>query len=458
MDIASMAERMSSAVAAASSTSSAVADAPAESSTPAPVSSPAPDTSTPTPESQPATTPISEPELTFEDDEPELDFDADPDKQPAPVAPSPVAATPPAVPGSKFDNMLPKQVETAFLKTNRGRNLLATYKAERVLREPPQVDPSTGENIGGLGYMPTADQIKDFHARASDWEASHQEFETNPQSWVVNHFMESGGSAIRAGAENVLATLPTAINAAYDAAIRSGDKAQEERAVNAFKSVFQPMALEYINGLYDRARQIADPARREQYLNGARTIEFDLTGKFRGDDQLAPPKPEDALVQRERAVQEQERNLLAWRQRNQSEAVTQVRSQVFSDIDQAVVKDIERAFATAGLQNTMKPFAFKAAVEAFKSQVQQGVRQNQFAFRQYNFALSKLGPNSTAEQRQDVARIYQQAARQTIKTGYRTILKELVDGTVNQNATARATAASASSQTAPSVNGGQPPA
>ena len=146
------------------------------------------------------------------------------------------------------------------------------------------------------------------------------------------------------------------------------------------------------------------------------------------------------------------------RQRNQSEAVTQVRSQVFSDIDQAVVKDIERAFATAGLQNTMKPFAFKAAVEAFKSQVQQGVRQNQFAFRQYNFALSKLGPNSTAEQRQDVARIYQQAARQTIKTGYRTILKELVDGTVNQNATARATAASASSQTAPSVNGGQPPA
>ena len=448
MDVASMAERMSSAVSAASTASSsiAVAEPPAaEPSTP----------STPTPAAEAAPS-APEPDLTFQDDEPELNFEAPAGPAAAPAVAATPESTPPAVPGSEFDNMLPKQVETAFLKTNRGRNLLATYKSERVLKEAPQIDPETGENIGGLGYMPTPEQIKEFHARASDWEASQHEFETDPQSWVVNHFMESG-SAIRPGAEQILATLPTAINAAYDAAIKSGDKAQEERAVNAFKSIFQPMAMEYINGLYDRARQIADPAKREQYLNGARTIEFDLTGKFRGDDQLAPPKPEDTLEQERQALRTEREQLQSWRLRNQSEAATQVRNQLFNEIDQALVKDIERAFATADLQNTMKPFAFKAAVDAYKAQIQQAVRQNQFAFRQYNFALSKVGPNSPAETRVAAAQVYRQAAQQAIKNSYRNILKELVDGTVNQNAAARSTAAAAASQTAPSVNGGQAP-
>jgi hypothetical protein len=96
-------------------------------------------------------------------------------------------------------------------------------------------------------------------------------------------------------------------------------------------------------------------------------------------------------------------------------------------------------------------------VAAYKAQVQQAVRQDQFAWRQYNFALSKVnGSPRSADAQRDAVKAYAQAAQQAIKNTYRNILKDLVGGTVAQNAAVRSIAANGASQTGPAGKGGQP--
>jgi hypothetical protein len=73
---------------------------------------------------------------------------------------------------------LPKEVETAFLSTQRGRRILDQFKATRQLALPP--------DQGGIGMVPTPDQIKEWSRSATNWEQSAYEFEANPQSWLRN--------------------------------------------------------------------------------------------------------------------------------------------------------------------------------------------------------------------------------------------------------------------------------
>jgi hypothetical protein len=447
-----MADRISSAASApppsvpAEPVSAPVTPEPSAPATPEPASSPAPVAAAPV-----------EPELTFED-EPELNFDDEPAPSPAPVA----AAAPPVPDAEAAElsallkaNGLPKQVEDAFMRTNRGRNLLAIYKAERVLKQAPELDPTTGENKGGLGYMPTPEQIKQFHQAHSDWSANVQEFSTNPQSWAINWFGPDAGGNFREGTDKVLASVPQVLDQVFAHAQQTGNQQLQEQAVGMYRSVFAPMLQSYLDGFYARATSIADPAQREQFINAARAIEADMFGKFREDSKLAPPQAPDPLAQREQEIAEKERRLNAWQTKQQTEAQRATENEIFSTIDQNLTKDCEKALAS--VKGGMSERAFRAAVNDFKREIQDAVKKNHVASREFNFKLSAARTARGADARTAPVQVYQQTARQAIQARYRTVLQELAMDGQRQNGALHATAAAAAAQTAPAVNGGQTP-
>lgn len=445
MDVSSMADRFSAAISSAEAPP--VESSPAASIPEIPAITSSSSAAEAAPETPAAASP--QPELTFEDDPAELDFDAEPAAAAPEVPPIPAAEDP------KFEGLLPKQVENAFMATNRGRHLLATYKSMRDLRAEPQIDPASGQNVGGLGFIPNTEQIRDYHRAHSDMRAMEHEFSANPQSFAVNWFAPDAQGNFREGVEGVIAALPTVLDQIYAVANQNGNQELAAKAEGLFKAAFIPMASGYLDGLYTRARALTDPAQREYYLNAARAIEFDLTGKHRGDDQLAPPKPEDALVARERTLAEKEQRLNAWQTRSMTEQQKQSENQIFSTIDRTLTGDIEKALSS--VKDALPARAFRAAVNDFKAEIQKAVRANHIGWRDFNFSLSRARAARGAEAQQAPVQAYQQLARQAIRNSYRTVLQELATGAVRQNAAQHATALAGAANTAPAANGGQPP-
>ena len=448
MDVAGMAERISSAASAppAAAPATETPSIPALPSTPAAT---APEPPAPTATSA-AVTPQPAADLQFEDDPPELNFDND---QPEPEAPPPIPEAA-KTEGESFDGLLPKQVEDAFMRTNRGRHLLQTYKTIRELRAEPQVD-DNGQNVGGLGFIPNADQIRQFHQAHSDVQAMEHEFSANPESFVTNWIAPDAQGNFRDGADQVLANIPSVLDKVYNLAEQNNNPAMKEKAVGMFRSIFQPMAVSYLNGLKERARAIDSKEEREYYLNAVRAIEFDLTGKYSKDDELAPPKPEDAIARQWQQIEEEKSRIHAWQTRQSTEAQKAVENQIFSTIDQNLLADCEKALAP--VKAGMSPRAFRAAVNDFKAEITSAVRKNQDGWRDYNFKLTAARSSRGADARTAPVQVFRQMSRNAIQARYRTVLQELANGAVAQNGQLHETAAAASAQRAPAVNGGQSP-
>ena len=455
MDVSAMAERISSA---------ASAPPPAAESSVAPVvEMPA---ATPVEQAAPPAVaePVAaaEPDLQFDDDPAPIDFDAE---EPAQQASAPEPPKVEAVPEDQKGiadlqallkaGGLPKQVEDALMRTNRGRNLLALYKSERILKETPNYDPATGRNVGGLGFMPTPEQVKEYHQGHADFQASQQEFTTNPQSWAVNWFGPDSAGNFRQGIDQVLPNIPQVIDQAYNHAVNTGNEALRQQTVELYRSVFKPMLESYLGGFYERARSIANPQDRENWINAARIIEGDMFEKTRPDEQLAPPGPTDALAERERSIEERERRMNAWQTKAQTDAQKATEDEIFVTIDQRLAQDCERALMSIKAGKTEREF--RALVNDFKKEIQDAVRKDHVGWRDFNFSLSTARTARGAEARTAPVQTYRQIAQRVIQSRYRPYLQELASDAVRQNGALHTTAAHAAAQTAPAANGGQPP-
>lgn len=492
MDASALADRISTAMTTAAPPP--VTSAPDTSSAPPPITSApaAPPATTSTPNAAPASaSPLTTggAGLSFDDPD-ELNFDDDgnlesssaslsasapsvTDQAAVPFPQDQTAAPPaPATPTQTDDvaNLakvlseggLPKEVENALMKTNRGRNLLSLYKSERVLKDLPQVDPQTGENIGGIGFMPTADQIKEFHQAHSDVQAMEHEFAANPASFLNNWFAPDAAGQFREGTEQVLSQIPSVIDQIYARAKQTGDQALEQRSVQMYASVFHPMAQSYLEGLYRRGMEAPDgtPEQKQHkyaILDAARQLDFDLFGKYKPDQELmVAPQVADPLAQREQAIAERERRYLAWQKQGATENQKEVENKIFNTIDQNLTRDIEKAFAT--VKGALPERAYRAAINDFKREVQEAARRDQAGFRAFNFALSRARSSRGADALQAPAAEYQRISRSVIQARYRTVLSELANGAVRQNLAQHQAAANGASQHGPAVNGGQVPA
>ncbi len=451
MDVSTISDRLGSALSAAAAPPVVATPEP----TPAPVATPEPA----------ATETTTEPEIQF-DDAPELNFDDEP-AAPAvaapaqPVAPERLSPEDDTKAIAELSAILqaggaPKQIENAFMRTNRGKEQLALFKADRILKQPPEFDPTTGENRGGLGFMPTADQIKEFHRGHSDWTAMVQEFAVNPHNFATNWFSPDSQGNFREGTDQVLASIPQVIDQIYSNAEQSGNRVLAEKSVGMFRAVFAPMQKSYLDGLYARAAEMPDPAQREQIINAARFVEADMFGKFRDDAKVAatthPESPADARM---RELDERENRLNAWETKKQTVAQKEAENEVFATIDQSLNRYLEKALLPS--KAGMSERTWRAAVKDFKSEIQGVIRKDPVGWREFNFKLSAARTNRGADARAAAVQAYEQLAQRHIRARYRTVLQELATDATRQNGALHATAAAAAAQTAPAANGGQAP-
>jgi hypothetical protein len=156
---------------------------------PAPPAPPPPAPPPPPAAAAPAEAPPAEPHETpaVED----FDFDR-PDAEPSPEAAPAAAAPDPDIEELKslLGDVDPKNL------TERKRRIYGAFKSMRALEAPP--------DQGGMGFMPTTEDIRRYYDNSTQWEASELEFESNPESWIVNHLGPDEQGQISPSALNVI--------------------------------------------------------------------------------------------------------------------------------------------------------------------------------------------------------------------------------------------------------------
>ena len=234
---------------------------------------------------------------------------------------------------------LPKEVESAFLATQRGKNILQTFKIMRDLQLPP--------DKGGIGAIPTVEQIKDWYQARGNWEAASYEFETNPESFLLNWIRGEGG-VTQQGLRFIDTFLPTIH--------------QLDPTGNLFNRVTAPVIRAQVSSLYAAAQNMPEGTNKDQFgvdersrlIDAAQILEYRTFGKLSpgavgGNGQPAPaatgtpsgPRPADPLAA-ERAALQRERQAIA-QQQNQivQEQIASVQTAITSSVESSVDKDID---------------------------------------------------------------------------------------------------------------------
>lgn len=99
----------------------------------------------------------------------------------------------------------------AFLATPNGRRMLEARKVLDSLEAPPEIDPATGLNKGGLGRRPTREEILEGDQASLAMLQMQHDFDTNPANWISNFFgyRDARGELVqRPGALQVLQQIP----------------------------------------------------------------------------------------------------------------------------------------------------------------------------------------------------------------------------------------------------------
>ncbi len=241
-------------------------------------------------------------------------------------------------------------LETVLLRTNRGRRMVQALKTQQALEAPPE--------DGGIGHVPTIEQIRDYHQAHVDLQTMVHEFEANPLSWTLNFFGKDIGSGQpRAGAAEVLGNLPAVL---------------AQHAPEMLGALVNPILSRYntrlLNDLYQRAVSVPEgqglDARtgiddRTRSMDVARILEFYLTGQTRpapaatGPAAADPLAPERQRLQREQEAVQQERAGI------QQTRVAQFESSAATEIDRVVMHDINSVLKARGFLDAFPEGSFQ---------------------------------------------------------------------------------------------------
>lgn len=121
-------------------------------------------------------------------------------------------------------NALPAQIEAAFLKTARGQRQLEAFKFHRDLEKPVEE--------GGLGYSPSAQEIRSFAEKAQEYDNIVFETEMGSPQGLLNRFfaVDQQGKPT-AGAISALQTLGNHIAAQNSPELYEAYSAQMRKVV-----------------------------------------------------------------------------------------------------------------------------------------------------------------------------------------------------------------------------------
>ena len=352
---------------------------------------PAPEAPAPAPAPATPTTPSGPLGIT-EDALAEFDFDA---PSPSP-SPSPAGATPeraegvplaptapaaPAAPGTPaqplddeavanlakllHDGGIPKEVESAFLATNRGRRMLDTFKAMRELESPP--DPNN-PSIGGIGFVPTTEQIRQFYSASSAFESLQDEFDNNPESFFVNFFrpvQTDSGPQFRPGVPQIASFFLRGLEQ-FDPSGSLASTAVQPILDRPY--VYFPVISQMVGELRSLGTQLPTGTNKDEFgvdeksrvLDAAQILQSRLDARSGRAapppaSTAAPPPGQPDPLAAERARLNQQSQLLAQQQQAISNnIVSSIRASVANDLESMVRTDIDKLLTTYGVKSGLE--------------------------------------------------------------------------------------------------------
>lgn len=254
------------------------------------------------------------------------------------------------------------KVRGAFLKTEHGRRMYAADQVRRELEKTPEE--------GGLGRMPTLEEIRQGEADRLGMAEMQADFEANPANWMANffgHIDQQGNAVFRPGVENIVENLP-------DHLARVAPQLHSRMAAQAVSPYLQQVASE-IAAMPQRTTQEAEA--KLVAGRGLNLLEQKLLGRitrlpgFEYEDGSAPVpgSPNDPLAA-ERARFQAERDAFTRQQQMQAQHGQQAVYQSIVETQQTTLASDARAILKAGgLHKVYPERVFNRLAEDFAFQV-----------------------------------------------------------------------------------------
>jgi len=354
-----------------------------------------------------------------------------------------------------------------FLKTPNGRKMLEAKQLRAAVEAPPEIDPETGLNKGGLGRWPTKDELLEMDQQALNVLQMNYDFEHNPDNWMANFFGyrdASGQLQVRPGAETVLDKLP-----------------EHLLKIDPQGQIHSQIAAKFITPYLDRLRtdvanlpqttreQADEKLRRGQGLND---LEMTLLGKITpipgfdyGSGPTDPNRPDPLAAERQRLAAEAKR-IEDQKRANYTAQVTAIANDLETTIESTVRSDALKYLESKGLSKSAYPaLVYDEIVNKFLTQVfaatsgdsRMGTRPlNPRGFQQYR---SQFDQATTGRLDRNLpVTSYRRMAQEAIVKLTRPFLESVTSKTTNEEAHRRA--AAAAGRTEPASHGapaGAPP-
>lgn len=370
-------------------------------------------TSTPTPKA----TPIPDPPAT---PEPSSDFDdfSFPDEaapEPEPIAD---ANTPEPDQGKSSDRIMDDATRKAFMTDARGKKLYGGFQLGQALLKPP--------TEGGLGRIPSVDEIRDMSRKSADLDLMAHEFHNgNPQyaenfikQWFEPRDQGNGQIGYSPGAQQAATKFMSTLDA------MARDMNQPESYREAARQVYVKAALPVVSGqiedMYARALAEPDLDTRLHLLNGARIWEHDIYGKMRelppGIDaaEYAPGgRQTTATDPRSAELDGKLRYINQFEQNQQQQRQQAFQSAVSTQVNTAVNSDVEAALKS--LKEALPERVFASYQNQFNQEIQGKLRADPEQLRAYRMAVDNARSNPTEQNIKAAADAMRSAVRPHIR-------------------------------------------
>ncbi len=348
--------------------------------------------------------------------EPEAEDFRFPDEEAAPpIEASPEEQNPETPqPGSKEEAIENEKIRKAFMSTERGKRMYRGFQLEQQLLKPP--------TEGGLGHMPTVEQIREMHENSSHLNLMRHEFHNgNPQyaeNFIKNWFQPidpaTGQIGYSPGASQAIGSfIPTLMSMASD------PKQPEQfrtAAAEAYRRAALPAMQTHINDMYARGLAEPDLETRIWLLNGARTLDQDINNRFREDlpqgidtEAYAPGGQHAAPDPRNADIEGKLRYINEFQQQQQQQAQQGFQAAVSTQVNTAVDADVD--FALKSLKEALPERVFLSLQGQFVKEVQGKLNANPIQLRAYRMAVDAARANPTPQNLKAAADAMRSAVR-----------------------------------------------
>jgi len=358
------------------------------------------------PEAQPATQPEQQPQ---------------PEQQAAETseqtADATAAAQPSEDPYAEYDESgeVDKPTLDTLLQTARGRQIYQGYKYTRELAKP------TTE--GGIGHVPTIDQTRQYFFNHAARVEMDQDYiggaGGDPQAmakWTDYWFGKRDGNdqltALKTGAAGRFVQALSQINP------------------EAYVEAATPIMGTYLESLWTRYEQTADPKSKEAMWTAYQMVHKDLTGEYRNVNGGASPQQQqqgqsDPLAAERAQLQQGLSDLTQRQQAEQGARANQLNGHIINTSIGALYGEIQKAVGhyLKPLQES-QPAVFKATVQQFVNQVKEGVSADPQLWQLFVADLREAQRQGTPQAIQNAVNHYLRLARPVIAAKRKEFLKQ----------------------------------